>query len=201
MRRRRAAGSTRLACALRGRFFCFLLSVRAIWGGFPRPGSRCGLFATAEDARAARGPAGAEMGRIFHFLLPRRSSAGFATSRGLSAQIAHLCWVGRYGAGSPGQRRQRALGGRISDKANINLRKTLPRPHVAIGTPAPRSRQIWPACAQRAADPATTAAAPRPGSRRPCRLWAADAEACLAINKSTMSHSFEAGRDEKNARL
>ena len=31
-----------------------------------------------------------------------------------------------YGAGSQVSRRQRALGGRISGKANINLRKTLP---------------------------------------------------------------------------
>ena len=61
MRRRRAAGSTRLACALRGRFFCFLVSGRAggcvRYGGFSRPRARCGLFTTAEESQTGRGPA------------------------------------------------------------------------------------------------------------------------------------------------
>ena len=48
------------------------------------------LFVTAEDARAARGPAGAEMGRIFYFLLPRRRFR-FRASRGLGAPKSFFC--------------------------------------------------------------------------------------------------------------
>ena len=54
MRRRRAAGSTRLACALRGRFFCFLVSrpLRAMAAA--RSGSR-GLFRSPRGRAPPRG--------------------------------------------------------------------------------------------------------------------------------------------------
>ena len=125
MRRRRAVGSTRLACALRGRFFCFLLSRagRSRYGGFPRPRPRCGLFATAEDSQAARGPAGAEMGRIFCFLLPGRLR--FRASRGLGAPKSLIC-AGFLAAAESRLRRRARSGGRISAGLANYLRKTLP---------------------------------------------------------------------------
>ena len=109
-----------------------------------------------------------------------------------------------YGAGSPCQRRQRALGGRISDKANINLRKTLP---LASRRPS-YSRQ------RRALDRSGRPARSEPrisdhkpllpaGSRRPCRLWAPTLRlgGRLINPRIFVGTAPKARLDEKNASL
>ena len=162
-RRRRAAGSTRLACALRGRFFCFLVSRAGDMGVSRGRAPAVGFFTTTEDSQTAQGQQARERS-LFLLLLPSADASGFARRGGWErpnrssvlgwwrADPKSLLLAPARGPGPESQVRPILIFARHC---------LLPDVGHLVFAPAPSSRQSEPACAQRTADPATTGTLPR----------------------------------------